>query len=307
MRQLWIILFLMPGAIAVAETLVIAHRGASGYLPEHTLPAVAAAHAMGADYIEQDVVLTRDDHAIVLHDTTLERTTDVAIRFPDRAREDGHYYAVDFDLSEIQQLNATERRDEDGHAVFPQRFPVDTGSFRVPTLAEEIELIQGMNRSTGRNVGIYVELKEPEFHAEQGKDLAGVVLRELQQYGYLGPEDRAFIQCFNASTLRSMREQTGLPLVQLLADEELSRASAAEIAEYADAAGPSISRLLQNSDFVEFVHDAGMKIHPYTFRADQLPENISSFDELLDRFIEQLQVDGVFTDHPDLVRQYLNR
>ena len=144
------------------SVLVIAHRGACGYLPEHTLEAKAYAHALGADFVEQDIVATRDDELIVMHDIHLDRVTNVAERFPGRMRDDGRFYARDFDLHEIQSLNATERRRADGQtAVFPQRFPTTIGRFRVPTLREEIKFIQGLNRSTGRDVGIYPEIKRP--------------------------------------------------------------------------------------------------------------------------------------------------
>ena len=101
---------------------VIAHRGASGYLPEHTMPAKAMAYAMDADYLEQDVVATRDDQLVVLHDIHLDRVTDVAARFPDRNRGDGRYYVRDFDLDEIRGLNVTERLSASGEAVYPGRF-----------------------------------------------------------------------------------------------------------------------------------------------------------------------------------------
>lgn len=292
-------------AIGNADTLVIAHRGASGYLPEHTLPAVAAAHAMGADYIEQDVVLTRDNRAIVLHDTTLERTTDVADRFPGRAREDGHFYAVDFDLSEIRQLIATERRDDNGHAVFPQRFPVDTGTFRIPTLTEEIELIQGLNASTGRDVGIYVELKKPAFHAREGRDLSTVVLQVLHDFGYADADDKVFIQCFDAATLKNLASETEIRLVQLLDEEELTEDLAIEIAEYAYGAGPDIEMLTMAPEFVLAAHEAGIQVHAYTFRADQLLADYDDLDALLEHFLAKLAIDGVFTDHPDLARRYV--
>jgi len=304
-RPTWTVVLLLLGAIANADTLVIAHRGASGYLPEHTLPAVAVAHTMGADYIEQDVVLTKDDQAIVLHDTTLDRTTDVVRRFPDRARDDGHFYAIDFNLSEIRQLRAGERRDEAGMVRYEERFPGQIEILRIPTLAEEIQLIQGMNRSTGSNVGIYVELKEPGFHQQEGKDLAAVVLEELRTYDYLDRHDRAFIQCFDANTLKSLRGQTKLPLVQLLRDTELTEARALSIAKYADGVGASIVNLAAAPGFVRFAHQAGLEVHPYTFRADQLPTNMASFDELLELFIVQMGVDGIFTDHPDLAHQYI--
>ena len=107
------------------KPVVIAHRGASGYLPEHTLEAKVLAHAMGADFLEQDVVLTKDDVPIVMHDIQLETISDVARRFPDRQRTNGHYYALDFTVAEIKQLHANERiNPKTGKAVYPNRFPL---------------------------------------------------------------------------------------------------------------------------------------------------------------------------------------
>ncbi|GAL25385.1 glycerophosphoryl diester phosphodiesterase [Vibrio variabilis] len=120
---------------AMAKPLVIAHRGASGYLPEHTLEAKALAYAMKPDYIEQDVVMTKDDRLVVLHDHYLDRVTDVASRFPDRAREDGRFYAIDFTLAEIKTLRVTEgfKLDEQGNKVagYPERFPMWKSDFTV--------------------------------------------------------------------------------------------------------------------------------------------------------------------------------
>ena len=130
--------------------LVIAHRGASGYLPEHTLAAKALAHRMGADYLEQDVVASRDDQLIVLHDIYLDRVTDVAERFPGRARADGRFYARDFDTVELKQLRAWERMNEDGTAVFPDRFPAKSGEFQLHTLSEELRFIRHLNARSGR-------------------------------------------------------------------------------------------------------------------------------------------------------------
>ena len=160
--------------------IIIAHRGASGYLPEHTLATKALAHAMGADFLEQDVVLSRDGVPIVLHDIHLDSTTDVAQRFATRARADGRFYAIDFSLEEIRQLQVHERscRDASGAevAVFPDRFPVDAGLFRIPTLAEEIDLIAGLDRSRNCSTGLYVELKSPNWHEAEGQNLATVIL-----------------------------------------------------------------------------------------------------------------------------------
>lgn len=302
---LWLAL-IIPLSEVSAETLVIAHRGASAYLPEHTLPAVAMAHAVGADYIEQDVVLSKDEVPIVLHDLTLDATTDVALRFPDRAREDGHFYAIDFTLAEIKTLRVGERLRGDGEPRFPDRFPAGVQVLRVPTLAEEIELIQGMNRSTGKQVGIHVELKHPDFHKAEGKTLPASVLQVLYTFGYNDAEDAVFLQCFDADTLRFLKDHTQIRLVQLLEDKNLSAQRAREIAGYAQGVGPWIGFLADRPEFVVAAQEAGLVVHAFTFRADELPRGIRSYRALLDKFVRDMQVDGVFTDHPGLTRDYLD-
>ncbi len=287
------------------DTLVIAHRGASGYVPEHTLAAVAMAHAMGADYIEQDVVLTRDEVLVVLHDVVLEHTTDVAAKFPTRVREDGHYYAIDFTLAEIKQLLVGERRNDEGEVVFPDRFPASTAILRVPTLEEEIQLIQGLNRSTGRNVGIYVELKQPQFHERENMDIVGAVLQQLYAYGYRDSGDRVYLQCFDAPTLRRLNDHTEIRLIQLINDDDLSEQRVHAIAEYADGVGVWIRRIADAPEFVAYAQEAGLSVHGYTFRADQLPRSIGSYNALLDFFIKKINIDGLFTDHTDLTVRYL--
>ena len=208
--------------MSMAEPIVIAHRGASGYLPEHSLEAKAMAHAMGADYIEQDVVLTRDGVPIVLHDIYLEPTTDVEQRFPDRAREDGHFYALDFTLSEIRQLRLHERsyRDSSGGEVayYPRRFPLGNGDFRLPTLAEEIALIAGLDRSRARTTGLYIELKAPRWHQARGYDIGATVLEVLEATGYAEKSSQVFLQCFDDQTLQDLRDKTTLPMIQLIGD-----------------------------------------------------------------------------------------
>lgn len=144
-----------------APQIVIAHRGASGYLPEHTLEAKAMAHAQGAHYIEQDLVLTKDDVPVVLHDIHIDTVTDVVEKFPTRKRDDGRYYALDFTLAELKTLRATERFNAvTGKQVYPNRFPKGQGRFEIATLAEELQLIQGLNHSTGRVAGIYPEIDQ---------------------------------------------------------------------------------------------------------------------------------------------------
>ena len=125
----------------LSDKIVIAHRGASGYLPEHTMESKAMAHAMNADYIEQDIVLSKDDVPIVIHDIYLEEVTDVALVYPERSREDGRFYVIDFSLAELMSLSVNERIDiSTKNAVFPNRFPLKKSNFKLHTLEDEIEL-----------------------------------------------------------------------------------------------------------------------------------------------------------------------
>ena len=302
-----------PAKLNADEPLVIAHRGASGYLPEHTLEAKAMAHAMGAHYIEQDVVLTKDDQPVVLHDIHLDTVTNVVDLFPGRAREDGRFYAIDFTLAEIKRLTATERISlRTGKAVYPTRFPAKTSSFKVPTLAEEIELSQGLNQSTGRNAGIYPEIKAPEFHRQAGKDISKIVLDTVQRYGYRSKEDKCFVQCFDLEETRRLREELGceLRIVQLMAGNGYAKSSTAEglkgIAEYADGVGPSLALIIKVDNgksritsFVADAHAAGLVVHPYTLRADEVPSLANSYSDFVRAVYLDAKVDGAFTDFPD--------
>ena len=307
--------------------IVIAHRGASAYLPEHTLAAKALAYGMGADYIEQDLVLTRDNVPIVLHDVHLDTISDVAKKFPGRARKDGRYYAIDFTIEEIKQLQCEERfNPKSGDAVYDGRFPKGWSSFQIPTFAEEIELIKGLNKSTGRNVGIYPEIKQPNWHRKQGKDISSIVIDVLEKYGYTDKTDLVYLQCFEADELKRIRGElkSKLKLVQLSGDgfptgdspgdlEEL-RDKISEVASYADGIGPSISLLVDKgfndgsikySKLVEEAHRAKLVVHPYTLRNDALPEGIRSFDQLMQVILVDGNVDGAFTDFPDKTKQFL--
>jgi glycerophosphoryl diester phosphodiesterase len=297
---------------------IIAHRGASGYLPEHTLEAKGMAHSQGADFLEQDLVLTKDDVPVVLHDIHLDTVTDVAQVFPGRARPDGRYYAIDFTLAEIRQLAVSERFDpKTGKAVFPNRFPPHTGRFRIPTFEEEIQFIQGLNKSTGRMAGIYPEIKQPEFHHQAGKDITAIVLPILNQYGYTTKQAPCFVQCFDHRELLRIRNEfdSQLRLVQLLSEKEIKKAReqseglggfCQEIAQYADGIGPPLTAVFPDaasasagsSELIEAAHAAGLLVHPWTYRADQLASGFHSFEEL-HRASIHAGVDGLFSDFPD--------
>ena len=295
---------------------VIAHRGASGYLPEHTLPAKAMAYAMGADYLEQDIVLSRDNVPIVIHDIHLEMVTDVAKKFPKKKRIDGRFYVIDFIFEELKQLNVSERFDPvNDKAVFPNRFPVFTATFKLHSLQEEIEFIQGLNKSTGKNIGIYPEIKEPEFHRKEGKDISKIVLKALNEYGYKTKKDNCILQCFDAKELKRVRHEfkSELFMVQLMefkSDEKLE-----EIATYADGIGPWIPQIIKGKDkngkwqitsLVANAHKLNLKVHAYTFRADQLGD-FDSFEDLLQVALYEANVDGIFTDFPDKAVAFIDK
>jgi len=294
---------------------VIAHRGASGYLPEHTIAAKAMAYAQGADYIEQDLVMTRDDELVVLHDRYLDTVSNVAELYPDRHRDDGRYYVIDFTLDEIRQLSVVERFEmKEGVAtpVFKSRFPLGKSSFRVHTLAEEIELIQGLNISTGKSVGLYPEIKSPAFHREEGKDIAVAALRVLKQYGYDEKTDKVFFQCFDSAELQRIHDELmpqmdmALPLVQLMGTEReyrwmLDKKGMQRLAAYVDGIGPSAYLLIapdstaadiKVTGLVELAHAAGLQVHPYTFRRErnQMPPFAGSHCQK----IKSIQIIGDF-------------
>lgn len=300
MQCVWAIALLGLG-MAVnghGEKIVIAHRGASGYLPEHTLEAYALAYGMGADYIEPDLVRTKDGAFISLHDIHLEGTTDVETRFPDRAREDGRWYAADFTLEEIKTLRVHER--------LPNRFPVGKSKFEVPTFEEVIELVQGLNQGTSRDVGLYPELKQPSFHKKEGLPMEEAFLKIVRQYGYQGPHARIFVQCFEHKTLEALRNEFGcqLPQVALISDSPIfakaMRAEGlAEIATYAEGIGPNKNIIEKDPDLVKRAHTAGLVVHPYTVRRDMLPGKYANTQEELGTLFFRYGVDGLFTDCPD--------
>ena len=308
---------------------VIAHRGACGYLPEHTRAAKTLAYAMGADYLEQDVVATRDDELVVLHDVYLDRVTDVQARFPGRARADGRFYVRDFSLKEIKSLRVHHRRNWDGSLVYPARDSGHDDDSRVLSFAEELDMVQTLQEAHGRLVGIYPEIKRPQWHREEGTDITPRLLAILHDFGYREHTDPVYVQCFDAAELRRIRHQLGcrLKLVQLIAENSWGEAPAdfdplrtsrglQRLARTVDAVGPWINRLyrvdqqdtaIRSTGLVKRAHAAGLAVHPYTFRSDDLPPGFASSEALLTFCIDDLCVDGLFADFPDLVMQFLRR
>ncbi|MEJ2128329.1 MAG: glycerophosphodiester phosphodiesterase [Woeseiaceae bacterium] len=308
-------------------TLVIAHRGASGYLPEHTLAAKTLAFEMGADFLEQDLVASRDDELIVVHDVHLDRVSDVATRFPGRHRDDGRYYVRDFDLEEIRTLSAWERMNADGSPVYPGRYAPRSGDFGFNTLTEELEHVKALNAKHGRNVGVYPEIKRPAWHRNEGVDMTPMVIDVLNQFGYEERLNEVFVQCFDDAEIRRLREECPYKLVQLVGMNAWGESATdyeamwtpegiRRVAESADGVGPHMSHLASLdpvdsvplvSGMAQVVRDAGLVCHPYTFRADEIPPGFASFEDLVEFFVNDVGVDGLFTDFPDRVIALLGK
>lgn len=330
------------------DKVVVAHRGASGYLPEHTLAAKAMAYAQGADFLEQDVVMSKDDQLVVLHDRFLDRVTNVAEVFPERARDDGRYYAIDFTLDELRLLSFSEGftvKDGEQVADYPERFPLGKSHFGLHTLSEEIEMIQGLNHSTGRDVGLYVEIKAPWFHQSEGKQVSRAVLETLKHYGYVAQDDNAVVQVFDPNGLKRIHDtlqpelEMNLRLVQLMGETRwdmtfqpdaegklepydydwmYQEGGMQRIATYADGIGPWKPMVIEDSStrddikvtpMVEEAHAQGLIVMPYTFRLDEgrIPDWASDYDDMLRAFFVDARVDGVFTDYPDRAVQWLKQ
>jgi len=307
-------------------SLIIAHRGASGYLPEHTLEAAAYAYALGADYIEQDIVLSKDLIPVVMHDIYLDFTTNVKRIFPNRKREDGHWYVKDFELSELKKLNVNERLKSDAtEKAFLNRYPLERGTFKICTLKEQIELIQGLNKSTQRNVGIYPEIKNPSWHRHEGLDISSVTLGQLEDYGYTSKKDKIFFQCFDSNELRRIKYElnSSLPLIQLIGNnawnesgddysQMVSLEGIENVSKYAIGIGPYLQLLyrvssldgdIKASKLSHHARNNGLYIHPYTIRKDSIPLDFDDFEKMVKWFTLELKVDALFTDFVDLTIQ----
>lgn len=274
--------------------LVIAHRGASAYLPEHTLESYALAYGQGADMIEPDVVLTADGVLVCSHDITVPNRDAMQRVFPDRARDDGEWYFLDFTVAELRSLGESPGR----HG---ERLP----GLRVATFGECVAFVQELNRRTGREVGVIPEPKRPAWHLEQGSDLAGALVHALHSAGYRGRYAAAVVQCFELDSLRRMRDELAcdLPMVYLtgepLTDDQLD-----EVAVFAQGIGPSF-KLIETEDgepgedptLIDRALARNLAIYPYTFNADLTRQR---------RFVDR-GVTGLFTNNPDVTRGVVDR
>ena len=306
-----LLLMLSASAAADHRPLIIGHRGASGYRPEHTLASYRLAAEMGADFVEPDLVSTKDGVLIARHENEIGGTTDAADRFPDRQRAktiDGQsitgWFSEDFTLAEIKTLRARERLPFRSHAY--------DGQFQIPTFDEVIELAQRLGEARGRPVGVYPETKHPTYFREIGLPLEEHLLESLEKHGWNRRDAPVFIQSFEQGNLRELRRKTDVRLIQLIENTKLTDDDALkEIASYADGIGPE-KRLVvpvrpdgsldAPTDLVSRAHAAGLLVHIWTIRVDKqfLPAGYGGRPEAEFEQFRQLGVDGVFTDFPDV-------
>ena len=293
----------------MSNIVVIAHRGASGKRPEHTIESYRLAIEEGADYIEPDLVMTRDGVLIARHENEISGTTDVADHpeFASRRRAqiiDGEsmtgWFTEDFSLSEIKRLRARERLPE----LRSQNVQYD-GQFCVPTFDEIMQLVTRVNRNAGgdRRIGVYPETKHPSHFAGIGLPLELALLDALARYDYAKRGSPVFIQSFEPGNLRQLRSMTPLPLVQLL---ERQLGDLAEVRKYADVVG--IAKSLATDAGVEAAHAQKLGVHVWTFRAENeflpddlkvgsAPEGRGNLEAEIQRFLGR-GIQGFFVDFP---------
>jgi len=323
-----------------ARPLVIAHRGASGYVPEHTLAAYALAILQGADYIEPDLVMSKDGQLVARHDNELGLTTDVAQRpeFADRQRTqnvDGvnltGWFSEDFTLAELKTLRAIERIAQ----IRPGNARLD-GSFDVPTFQEIIDLAKSLQLSQQRVIGLYVETKHPTHFQQLGLAMEKPLVGVLKRNGYDNPNAPVYIQSFEVENLKALKRLTPIPLIQLLWTEGqpydqqalgkeltyahmVTPAGLKAIARYAAGIGPEKSQVIARdangrlgapTTLVRDAHAARLKVHPYTFRAENHflptdlrigddPQGRGNIEAEIQRFLDA-GIDGLFIDQPDI-------
>ncbi len=276
----------------------IAHRGASAYAPEHTLAAYALALEMGADYVEQDLQLTRDGVLVCMHDTSLERTTNVEDVYPDRFdspefQRSGRktWQIVDFTLEEIKQLDAG------------SWFGPDFKDERIPTFQESLDLVMG-------KAGIYPELKEPGYYESFGMNMVDAIIFAFKANGLDTPKGQKrtpiLVQSFSPEALKEMKAKAGdtYRLIQLIgfaqAGSLFSDEALPEVARYAWGVGPSITILRGDPTRIPAARMNGLMLHPYTVSEANLPPEFDSIGDYTAYLLYDLGVDGVFTNNPDL-------
>ncbi|GAB3823684.1 glycerophosphodiester phosphodiesterase [Kribbella italica] len=319
---------------------VVGHRGASGYRPEHTLASYELAARMGADFVEPDLVTTKDHVLVTRHEPEIGGTTDVAAHpeFAGRKKTkilDGvaltGWFTEDFTLKELKTLRATERI-----PAIRQHNTVFNGRYQIPTLQEVIDLTKRLSRELDRPIGIYPETKHPTYFQLQGLALEPELVKVLNRNGLNRSDAKVYVQSFEVANLKALDKQLRVPLVQLTSSvgapydfvvagdkrtyaDVVSARGLRDVARYADGVGPSKDQVIPvdatgklgtPTPLVRDAHKAGLVVHPYTFRVENsfLPPNLRSSTVASDSgnlFAEiaayrKAGIDGLFSDNADI-------
>ena len=290
-------------AVAEKETIVIAHRGASGYMPEHTLEAYQLAIEQGADYIEPDLVMTRDGHLVARHDGYLSGTTDIADHpeFADRKRKiqgKEDWFVFDFTLDELKTLRTKQPR--------PSRGTQFDGRSTIPTIGEIIALVESY-KAQGKTVGLHIEMKRPDAFMQIDRTLDKTL---TQLFADISAKDiPMFFQCFDGNFLLKVGEMSDVPLILLIGGKPNAKGDWYELdidlePYMGRVAGFGINKaLLVNKDgsptgIIEKAHAMGAEVHVWTVRDDQLHPMFKTVEQEL-KALYSIGVDGIFTDFPD--------
>jgi glycerophosphoryl diester phosphodiesterase len=280
------------GSQPPAKKQLIAHRGASGYAPEHTLDAYRLAMTQGADFVEQDLAVTKDGELVCIHDLTLERTTNVEDVFPDRSVPDPaggpnkRWLVADFTLAEIKRLDAG--------SWFDPKF----AGARVPTFQEAVDLVRG-------KAGLYPELKDPAFYRDRGVHPDVLLAAALEKNRLIGdPATPVIIQSFDEVTIKALATSLPkVPRVWLVEPRDIARldspAKLKEIAGWASGIAPNKAIITAKPEIVSAAHEAGLTVTLWTFRSAAVGAGFSSVRDEMAAFLYTIGVDAVFTDNPD--------
>ncbi|WP_410789815.1 glycerophosphodiester phosphodiesterase [Kribbella sp. C-35] len=322
------------------DFVIVGHRGASGYRPEHTLASYELAARMGADFIEPDLVTTKDRVLVARHEPEIGGTTDVANHpeFVGRKKTkllDGvavtGWFTEDFTLAELKTLRAVERI-----PAVRQHNTVFNGHYQIPTFQEVIDLSKRLSKELGRPIGIYPETKHPTYFRQQGLALEPELVRTLNRNGLNRPGAKVFVQSFEVSNLKALHKELRVPLVQLTSSsgapydfvvsgdkrtyaDIVSATGLREVATYAEGVGPSKDQVIpldatgklgKPTALVADAHKAGLVVHPYTFRVENtfLPAEFDSSAVPADSgnlfgeiaAYRKAGIDGLFTDNTDV-------
>ncbi|HWS31831.1 MAG TPA: glycerophosphodiester phosphodiesterase [Actinoplanes sp.] len=327
----------LGGGRGHGRALVVGHRGASGYRPEHTLASYELAARMGADYMEPDLVITKDGVLVCRHEPEIGGTTDVAARpeFAGRKRTvslDGvsvtGWFTHDFTLAELKTLRAVERI-----PAVRQRNTLYDGRFEVPTFQEVLDLRRRLSKELDRDLGVFPETKHPTYFRRLGLELEKPLVRVLRRNGLDRRGAKVFLQSFEAGNLRTLADEhrVEVPLVFLSSAsgspfedprsyaDHLTPEGLKELSQYVDGIGPEKSQIIPRkadgtlgspTTLVRDAHAAGLRVIPYTFRAENsfLPAelrvgtDVTAYGKAIDEQVTFLRtgIDGLFTDNPDI-------